>query len=236
MVHVALVREDILAHTICTVPVVSRPVAADHHRHHSLESEHAEVPFVQIADAISLAVYLRFSPSLHHQMAKELQAILAVIQEVQEVLEVQEMVDLVDQRERQDHQRNENFTAEKSCIGLQDQPSRQLVLNGSSRGVLKQEIHHWPHKCRNFHRGCLEATNNTGSTYSVRNHVEERPYAMKFFLQLPMGSRDGSIVSLSPKTHGTGPGKELCCVSVREKNGTNRTGGVENAKEDPSTT
>ena len=83
MVHVALVREDMLAHAICTVPVVSRPVVADHNRHHSLESEHAEVPFVQITDAITHAVYFRFSPSLHHQMAKELQAILAEIQEIQ---------------------------------------------------------------------------------------------------------------------------------------------------------
>ena len=82
MVHVALVREDILSHAIWTIPVVSRPVVADHHRHHSLESEFAEVPFVQIADAITHAVYLRFSPSLHHQMAKELQAILAEIQEI----------------------------------------------------------------------------------------------------------------------------------------------------------
>ena len=65
-----------------------------------------------IADAITHAVFLRFSPSLHHQMAKELQAIMAVIQEIQEVPEVQEMVDLVDQRERQDHQRNESLTAE----------------------------------------------------------------------------------------------------------------------------
>ena len=34
---VALVREEVLDHAIQTVGVVSHPVVADHHRHHSLE-------------------------------------------------------------------------------------------------------------------------------------------------------------------------------------------------------
>ena len=36
---VAFVREDVLDHAIWTGAVVSHPVVADHHRHHSLELE-----------------------------------------------------------------------------------------------------------------------------------------------------------------------------------------------------
>ena len=39
MVPVELVREDMFAHGILTVPVASLPVMADHRRHHSWESE-----------------------------------------------------------------------------------------------------------------------------------------------------------------------------------------------------
>ena len=46
----------------------------------------------------------------------------------------------------------------------------------------------------------------------------------------------GALRAYDPPRHGTGPGKELCCVSLREQNGTNRTGSVENAEEDSSTT
>ena len=44
MVPVALLREDVLAHAIWTVPVASSLAVADHRRHHSFELEFAEVP------------------------------------------------------------------------------------------------------------------------------------------------------------------------------------------------
>ena len=44
----------------------------------------------------------------------------------------------------------------RSWIGLQDKPSRQLVLNGSSSGTPKQWNHCWQQRCQNYHRGALK--------------------------------------------------------------------------------
>ena len=73
-----------------------------------------------------------------------------------------------------------------SRIGLQDKPSRQLVLNGSSRGAPKQWIHRWPQRCQNRHWGCSEVTYSTESAHSAKNDVERLPYAGKNPLQVPM--------------------------------------------------
>ena len=48
-----------------------------------------------------------------------------------------------------------------------------------------------------FHRECLEVTYNNGRTNSVRKDIKERSNSGKSLLQLPMDSREGSIVSLS---------------------------------------
>ena len=61
MVPVALVREDVLAHAIWTVPVVFLPVVPDHLRHHSLELELVEARVVKVADAFAHAMYFWFT-------------------------------------------------------------------------------------------------------------------------------------------------------------------------------
>ena len=87
----------------------------------------------------------------------------------------------------------------KNRIGLQDTLSRQLVLNGFSRGALRQWTHRWPQRCQNRHRGYPEATYSIGSAQSAKDDVEGLPCVEKNPLQLPTDSREGSIVSLSPK-------------------------------------
>ena len=95
VVPVALVRENLLAHAIWTVAIVSHAVVPDHHRHHSSGMEQVEAPVVEIADAIAHAMYFRLSLFfLYHQTVKVLEAILAkvqadvAVQEVQDVPEV----------------------------------------------------------------------------------------------------------------------------------------------------
>ena len=102
MVRVALVREDVLHHAIWTVAVVSNPVVADHHRHHSWELELVEAPVMEIADVIAHAMHFRLSLLLSHQQVEKLEAIL----EIQEVAEVaKEVHEATDEKEHQDHQR-----------------------------------------------------------------------------------------------------------------------------------
>ena len=86
----------------------------------------------------------------------------------------------------------------------------QLVLNGFSRGAPRQRIHRWPQRHQNRDRGCLEVTHSTrgclevtystGSAHSTTNDVEELPFVEKNPMQLPLDSREGSIVSLSPES------------------------------------
>ena len=87
--------------------------------------------------------------------------------------------------------------AEKNRIGLQDKPSRQLVLNGFSRGAPKLWIHRWPQRYQNRDRGCTEVMCSTRSAHSTKIDVEGRPCAGK---QVPMDFREGSILALGPKT------------------------------------
>ena len=61
---VAIVREDVLDHAIWTVLVVSRPVVADDHRHHSLHLAYVEAPVVKVVEVTARAMNFRFSPFL----------------------------------------------------------------------------------------------------------------------------------------------------------------------------
>ena len=101
MVLVAVVHEGILAHAIWTVTVVSRPVVADHHRHHSLELDLVEAPVMEIADVIAHAMQFRLLLYLSPQVDR-LGAILVVVQADLAVQEVPEVV----QEEHQGHQVN----------------------------------------------------------------------------------------------------------------------------------
>ena len=47
---------------------------------------------------------------------------------------------------------------------------------------------------------CPEATYSTGSAHSGKHDVEGLPFAEKNPVQVPMYSREGSIVALGPKT------------------------------------
>ena len=62
----------------------------------------------------------------------------------------------------------------KRWIVPQDNPSRQWVLNGFSRGAPRQWIHRWPQRCQNRHRGCPEATCSTGSAQSAKKMTSNR--------------------------------------------------------------
>ena len=88
----------------------------------------------------------------------------------------------------------------RNWIGLQVKPSRQLVLNGFSRRIPKQWIHRWQQRCQICLRECPGELYSTQTAYAAENDVEGLPYAEKNPLQLPMDSREGSFVSLSPMT------------------------------------
>ena len=90
--------------------------------------------------------------------------------------------------------------AEKVELRYRTKPSRQLVLNAFSTGAPKQWIHRWPQRCRNCHRGCPGESTAINLHIRQKNDDERLPYAGKNPLQLPMGSREGSILSASPKT------------------------------------
>ena len=81
----------------------------------------------------------------------------------------------------------------KSRTRPQDKPSRQLVLNGCSRGAPKQSM---AAKMSNRHRECPEATYNTGNAYSAQDDVEGLPCAGKNLVQLPMTRRRDEALSL----------------------------------------
>ena len=72
--------------------------------------------------------------------------------------------------------------------------------NRFSRGAPKQWTHRWLQRCQNCLRGCPGEPYSTGSAYSAKNDVVGLPSAGKNPLQLPMDSREGSIVSVSPMT------------------------------------
>ena len=61
---VALVRENVLDHAIWAVAVVSHPVVADHHRHHSLQLDSVQAPVMEIADVIAHTTHFRLFLSL----------------------------------------------------------------------------------------------------------------------------------------------------------------------------
>ena len=63
---VALVREDVLDHAIWTVAVVSHPVVTDHHHRHSSEFVSVEVPVMEKADVVALAVHFRLLLFVSH--------------------------------------------------------------------------------------------------------------------------------------------------------------------------
>ena len=105
----ALVREDMPAHAIWTVAVVSHSLVVHHNHHHSWELERVEARVTVIADVTAHAMdpklLLSLSLSLHQQVV-ELEAILVEIQADMADLAVQQNVheDSVE-KEDQDHQR-----------------------------------------------------------------------------------------------------------------------------------
>ena len=76
---------------------------------------------------------------------------------------------------------------------------RQLVLNGFSRGALKQWIHRWPQGCRYCLRGCLGESYSTGIAYSAITDLEGPPDAVSNPVPLPMDSREGLTGFLEAK-------------------------------------
>ena len=146
---VVLVHKDAHDHAIWTVVVVSHPVVTDHHPRHSLELVSVEAPVIETVVVIAHAIHFQLLLFLSHQV-EELEATLVVVQADLAVQEVQEAPEVCqeDQQEHQYHQRRSKLTsrvflpehnhcpltrakcgAEESRIGLQDKPSRRLVLN-----------------------------------------------------------------------------------------------------------
>ena len=76
---------------IWTVAIVSHPVVADHHRHHSLELVQVEAPVMEIAVVIAHAMHFRLLLFLSHKQMEELGAILVAVQADLAVHEVQEV-------------------------------------------------------------------------------------------------------------------------------------------------
>ena len=56
----------------------------------------------------------------------------------------------------------------RNWIGLQDKPSRQLVLNGFSRRVPKQWIHRWQRRCQSCLPECPAVSYSTQAAYSAK--------------------------------------------------------------------
>ena len=76
----------------------------------------------------------------------------------------------------------------KSGIGLQDKPSRQLVLTWFSKWVPKQWVHRWQHICQSCLREYPVESCSTGTPYSAKHDVVGLTYAVRNPLQLPMDS------------------------------------------------
>ena len=83
-------------------------------------------------------------------------------------------------------------------IGLQDK--RQLVLNRFSRRVPKRRTQRWQQRCQSCLRECLVVSYSTQTAFSAKKISKNWHTRWKKPLQLPMGSREGAIVSLSPMT------------------------------------
>ena len=97
---VAPVREGVLDHAICTVAIVSHPVVADPHRHHSLELNQVEAPVMEIADVIAHAMYLRPLLSLSLSLPPAGGGAGAILVEVQADLAAQEVLQVQEATQR----------------------------------------------------------------------------------------------------------------------------------------
>ena len=93
----------------------------------------------------------------------------------------------------------------------QDKPSRQLVLNGFSRGAPKQRILRWPHRCQNRDRGC-PPTNQSSMSCGTRTKLQkarmpicEAGLCVGALLTSVLVSTDGHKVTLHLRRRGLTP-------------------------------